>query len=470
LRFAPEGEVESAPHLSVTFSQPMVAVTSNEDLAASQPPVKLSPQPKGRWRWIGTKTLLFEPDGRFPMATEYTVEIPAGTKSAAGASLGETKRWRFATPPLTLKSKFPTDESQPLNPILFIEFDQKIDQASLLKHIRLRADERELPLRLATAQELANDEEVKALAARAEPGRWLAFRAEEILPADSEIDLSVSPGAASAEGPRVTTDEQSFSFDTYAPLRVVERPCDGVMAPNKCFQWPRWRVRFNNRLADDFDPAKVRVEPEMAGLEIRLDYGGHLSVKGHARPSTTYQIILDASITDIYGQTLGKSVILNINTPSMPLDLFAPGGDLLTLDPAGQKRISIYSVNHQSLRVALYAASPEDYGRFIDAMRERVTYQRNNYRPPPFPEIGHRVFAETIKINAQPDEITDTPIDLRPALRNGLGHALLIVEPVAPVTTSSDPQFIAKWIQSTELGLDAFADRTQLLGWVTSLK
>src|SRR5215475_1986049 len=60
LRVSPEGDVPVAPHLSVTFSQPMVAVTSNEDLSASQVPVKLSPQPAGKWRGLGTKTLLFE--------------------------------------------------------------------------------------------------------------------------------------------------------------------------------------------------------------------------------------------------------------------------------------------------------------------------------------------------------------------------------------------------------------------------
>src|SRR5262245_36537884 len=234
LRFAPEGEVELAPHLSVTFSQPMVAVTSNEDLAASQPPVKLSPQPKGRWRWIGSKTLLFEPDGRFPMATEYTVEIPAGTKSAVGGALGETKRWRFATPPLTLKSKYPTGESQPRNPLLFVEFDQKIDQASLLKHIGLRAGGREWPLRLATAQEIADDEEIKERVAKAEPGRWMAFRAEEILPADSGVTVTIAPGAPSAEGPRVTTYEQWVSFTTYGPLRVIDHGCSYVWGHTKC--------------------------------------------------------------------------------------------------------------------------------------------------------------------------------------------------------------------------------------------
>src|SRR5262245_40592333 len=43
LRVSPEGDVPIAPHLSVTFSQPMVAVTSNEDLSASPPSVKLLP-------------------------------------------------------------------------------------------------------------------------------------------------------------------------------------------------------------------------------------------------------------------------------------------------------------------------------------------------------------------------------------------------------------------------------------------
>src|SRR5262249_33320403 len=88
LRFSPEGDAPTAPPLSVTFSPPMLPVTSNEDLSASPPPANLSPHPAGKWRWLGTKTLLFERAGRFPMATDYSVEIPAGTKSAAGGALG----------------------------------------------------------------------------------------------------------------------------------------------------------------------------------------------------------------------------------------------------------------------------------------------------------------------------------------------------------------------------------------------
>ena len=45
LRFTPQGEVPLAPQLSVTFSQPMVAVTS-QDEAARNVPARLTPQPE----------------------------------------------------------------------------------------------------------------------------------------------------------------------------------------------------------------------------------------------------------------------------------------------------------------------------------------------------------------------------------------------------------------------------------------
>ena len=86
VRFSPEGEISLAPDLSVTFSQPMVAVTSQEQ-AAQIVPVELTPQAEGKWRWLGTKTLMFDTTKRFPMATKFTARVPAGTKAANGQVL-----------------------------------------------------------------------------------------------------------------------------------------------------------------------------------------------------------------------------------------------------------------------------------------------------------------------------------------------------------------------------------------------
>src|SRR5262245_20987100 len=54
VRKSPVGDIDVAPFLSVTFSQPLVGLTSQAELAKIAPPAKLSPQPPGEWRWLGT--------------------------------------------------------------------------------------------------------------------------------------------------------------------------------------------------------------------------------------------------------------------------------------------------------------------------------------------------------------------------------------------------------------------------------
>ena len=126
-RRAPDGPVALAPHLSITFTQPMVPLASVSDLAKDHPPVHLTPEPPGKWRWLGTRTVLFQPDHRFPMATDYTVEIPAGTKAQNGSTLAVAEKWSFSTPAPVLKVASPHGGSQPREPLVFIQMDQAID-------------------------------------------------------------------------------------------------------------------------------------------------------------------------------------------------------------------------------------------------------------------------------------------------------------------------------------------------------
>ena len=92
LRYSPEGDVPLAPNLSVTFSQPMISVSSQEEAAANVP-VRLSPEVPGKWRWVGTNTLLFEPHVHFPMATRYSATVPAGTRSNNGGQTASDVTW-----------------------------------------------------------------------------------------------------------------------------------------------------------------------------------------------------------------------------------------------------------------------------------------------------------------------------------------------------------------------------------------
>ena len=124
LRYAPEGVIRMAPFLQVSFSQSMVPLGTLEELAAMDVPVILTPQLPGVWKWLGTQTLTFEYRGetgdpevdRFPMATQYTAEIPEGTTSALGGELQETVRWSFQTPPPAVRLSYPTYGPQPAQP------------------------------------------------------------------------------------------------------------------------------------------------------------------------------------------------------------------------------------------------------------------------------------------------------------------------------------------------------------------
>jgi alpha-2-macroglobulin len=468
VRFSPEGEVPLAPQLSVTFSQPMTAVTSHADAIAESLPVHLSPQPEGRWRWVGAKTLLFETDARFPMATEYTVEVPAGAKSATGAILATARRWKFATPPPQIKSFYPQDGPQRRDPLMFAEFDQRINPEAVLKTIKLSAGRAALNLRLASKQEIEADETVRRLAAAAVKERWLAFRAigsdsanaDLPLPAGASVSVTIGPGVPSLEGPRATVAPQQFSFRTFGPLRVTEHRCGWQQ---NCSPFDEWRIQFSNPLdSESFEQSQIKVEPEVAGMKTSL-YGNTLSIAGIKRGRTNYRVTLDSSIRDQFGQSLGASAPIVFNVGSAPPSLVAAGNQFIALDPSAQPRFSVYSINHSSLKARLYSVTPEDWPQFIGYMR---TSNDNEQAVPP----GRLAYSETIPVSAQPDEMAETRIDLSKALNQGLGHVVIVVEPATLPKERNGRQKIAAWAQATQIGLDAFVDNSELVGWVTSLK
>lgn len=116
----------------------MVPLTSLEDMADLDMPVKLTPRPEGTWRWVGTKTVLFEPTTRFPMATEYEVVVPTGMVSRPGKTLDQTVTWSFTTPPPTLQNSYPGGQTV-RNPIFFAAFDQRMNPAAVLKTVAITA-------------------------------------------------------------------------------------------------------------------------------------------------------------------------------------------------------------------------------------------------------------------------------------------------------------------------------------------
>jgi uncharacterized protein YfaS (alpha-2-macroglobulin family) len=467
LRHMPEGEVPYAPELSVTFSQPMVNVTSQSD-AATNVPVKLTPTPpNGHWRWIGTRTLLFDPDKRFPQATTYTVEIAGGTKSAVGGVLKDGVKFTFETPAPKIISSYPGEYTpQKLDVPMWLEFDQKIDPQAMLAKLQVTAakgwDGKPLAIRLLDAKEIAADKQLSALADAAKKdehdGKWLAFKTVAPLPIDSQIVATVPSGSPSAEGPNTTKTPQSFNFHTYAALRVDETACSPDPCPPSS---PLW-FRFNNPLDEDsFDEAQVTVKPEIPGMRI-IEQGQLIEVMGATKARSTYTVTIAKSLKDDFGQLLGHDESHTFKTGDAYPTFYGPEG-MVVLDPASPKpTLDFFSTNYDNLKVKLYAVEPGDlraFGKFVEN-------QWNHDHPPAPP--GHKVFEGMVKVPGGKNELVETHIDLSSALKGGLGHVVAVVEPSPWKETYEPPRMIA-WVQSTKLAVDAHVDGDNLVAFATEL-
>ena len=465
LRFAPEGEIEMAPHLSVTFSQPMVALGAQGELAAADGPVKLTPQPKGKWRWLGTSTLVFEPEKRFPMATRYRVEIPAGLKSLSGGRLAAGKSYEFATPAPRLIEHWPSEEPQTRNPLIFLAFDQEILPEQMLEQIKLLSGQSSWRLRLATTAEIEENETLRGKAGTMEKGRWMALRvlpkagasADQPLPAGRTFFLAIKSGATSAEGPRATEKAQGFDFETYHALKLVGQDCGW---DRTCRPYSPIAFEFNNPLdPKTVDASRIKFSPPVERLKVTAEENAIL-LEAATKGRTTYTITLDAEIGDLFGQRLGREVVRTVNVASAASFLTGNGENLVVIDPYGAPAYSIYTINQSQVKVSLHAVEPGDWAAYHDYLQS----MSNEKRTPP----GRLIKTERVAIKGEPDEISETAIDLSPALKNGYGQVLLIVE--AGEGRSRNARSLTKWIQATRIGLDAMVDSTRLVGWATSLK
>ncbi len=470
LRYAPEGEIPLAPFVSVTFNQPMVPLTTLAQLAESDVPVKIDPSLPGTWRWMGARTLTFEYDSelidRLPKATEYRATIPAGTKSQSGEVLAEAVTWTFSTPPPVVTNSYPYNQPQPLEPLFFIAFDQRINPAAVLETVKVSAGDQRVSLKLAEEVDIQADPQVKNLVKNTPAGRWLAFKAQEPLPADTSISVTVGPGTPSAEGPLTTPEAYTYSFHTYAPLRIVEYRCS--WSPGECPPLTPFYIRFNNPIDNSaYEESMLRIEPELPGASVNI-FGDTINIQGATKGRTTYTVVVDGDIQDIFGQKLGQDARLQFKVGPAEPRLFWQDQILVTLDPVARQPVfSVYAINYNKLDVKIYAVQPTDWPSFKKYMNEF-------YRTDVTPQLpGRLVLDKSLPVEAPADTLTEVGIDISQVMDGKFGHFIVVVQPPRGALKNEQERFyqtVHAWVQVTQIGLDAFVDHSEMVVWTSALQ
>lgn len=445
LRYAPEGEVELAPQVTVTFNQPMVDLASTK--AVTSVPVEMSPQVEGEWRWLGTQTLIFKPKTRLPMATQYQLQVPG---------IDKPLHWSFATPAPKLQQQYPTSSGISLRPVLFLGFDQRVDAEVLAGRSLLQSSGgQRVMLRRATASEIALDDTVARMARDAQPDRWVALVPVSPLTAGTSYSVVVPAGTASLEGPRTTASDQSFGFTTYAPLAITNRPTS-PLSPGA----PLW-VYFNNNLdPKKFHPEAIKVTPELPGMRVVVR-GNALWVHGRTKGRTKYTLTLPASLTDSWGQNLGQEQTVEIEIGGASPMFVPPTKTFLLLDPSGPGQLMFRTVNHQKLQVRLRSVQPEDWKAYHEGLNHRWDQEK-------FLLPGKVVWEDEIPASQEQDVIADVKVDLTKALEES-NQVLVEVCPSDLEASQKRYQTYYGWVQRSQLGANLVIDGNQLLCWVNGL-
>lgn len=343
---APRGDAASVSELSIVFSRPLRALGTAE--SEKPPSIRLTPAIPGRWRWVGTRAVVFAPAGhRLPGATRVRVEVPAGIHAVDGSTLDKPYRFELRTPRPHLVRATPGGGARGVVPpdTLDLRFNQPIEPGALTRVGTLSAARGGAW----SKQPVKGFQRLAFHVERPDPAqpRHLVVRPVHKLPVHSTIRFRIAPGLSSTEGPLASQKPQQTSFETYGPLQVAPISCPDYTPHGDCEPGSPLSISLSNAVKMRDLERAIRISPP-----VRLhwssweddDLSTYASLVGAFKPAHSYTIRVSGGLRDRYGQRLGKTY-----TQRVEIDDFWPDVEIglegETLEPATSRPIPIGALN-----------------------------------------------------------------------------------------------------------------------------
>ena len=96
----------------------------------------------------------------------------------------------------------------------------------------------------------------------------------------------------------------------------------------ECRPLQPWSITFSNPLdAAAFDPALVKIQPEVPGAKIQA-IGNTIQITGRTAGRTNYKVTISKDILDEFEQNMAQDATVAFNVGTAQPSLAAPGGTL----------------------------------------------------------------------------------------------------------------------------------------------
>lgn len=299
---SPTGEVAvNVNKVVVHFTQPMVALSTVGQTTTSDL-VTVTPRVDGFFKWVNTRTLIFQTKGNLPYATDFKVKVLAGKQSLLGFAMLKDFEFSFNTPEPRVLSVNPQTASVDVkrSPEITLNFNQSLSLVGLKSFLSFSSE----------PDNKAIDFDLICLPI--DPKKVLdvcaTFRArvKEVLPKSTPFKMTVLKGLAGLEGNRVTLADSVYQYQTHGDFAVTGVTCGNQYSP--CGSGASLYIKSTNMIARPDFYKFVEFSPPLEEKDPPLPYQSYyeksLVLNVELKPFQPYQITLKPGLKDVFDQEL----------------------------------------------------------------------------------------------------------------------------------------------------------------------
>ncbi|MBN1898670.1 MAG: Ig-like domain-containing protein [Spirochaetes bacterium] len=310
--------VRESEAITITFNEPVVALKKLDE-EIKEGPIQLSYDTTGKYKWLGTRSLAFYPDKKFPVNTRITVTVKKGITSVQGNKLETDHVWSFETLRPSLSRSTPYNEQKwvRLDSYVYLYFNLPM-KLNTSEYITITEDGQDVPYRTRYIQtnELYYWERQSF-----DKKTALVLMPTREFNKSSKITVYIKPGCPALEGHLGTKYKSLIYFYTYydfkftgeiyqkiLPERCSWNYCDALSLP---FTNPvEYRELFKNMTVNP--QIKLPVDDYENSTWNTHDFCLTLGFE----PEKSYEIKLARDLKDIFGQKLNNDITIKIDVGS----------------------------------------------------------------------------------------------------------------------------------------------------------
>ncbi|MDD5623603.1 MAG: Ig-like domain-containing protein [Candidatus Peribacteraceae bacterium] len=312
--------IADSSKITLVFDRPMIPLTQVQgDFAQARTanwPVTISPEVKGRWRWLSTVAVEYVPESGLPLNTRYTVTVPKGLTSVTGDATEKDFSWSFETQRPELVSTEPEKGTSLAGPTTEVQlhFNQNMDPKRAKDALTLKQESAEgaasaLPLPFTVrsgTMKIDGKSVTDPTTLVLKPAKPFSFK--------TAYTVTIPSGLQSKVGDLGTTSSEELRFATVGDMTFLSGTYENYGI----------HLRFSNPVNADSLPGQIAIQPEIEGWKdvewtvSTWEDNVEIFASPSLKPSTTYTVSLLTGIADSYGQRLGKAGEFTFTTASLP--------------------------------------------------------------------------------------------------------------------------------------------------------